>query len=104
MNARDPILLAVVLFVAARALGDQAWAYVPSSLDTRRLEAIAVPNVPTEAAVTLVGTRAESREPADEPERVFAVDIFRRTAFEQADGSADDRKIDLPAVHMARER
>jgi hypothetical protein len=75
MSNKRPVLLAVALSVAARALGDVAWAYVPSSLEARKLEAIAVPNAPTEAAVTLVGTHPASGEPAGGLGRVYAVDI-----------------------------
>jgi hypothetical protein len=80
MKNKEPILLLVSLAFAARALAEPAWAYVPSSLETRRLEAIAVPSAPTEAAVTLVGARPASGESAGELKRVYAVDIDSRKA------------------------
>jgi hypothetical protein len=75
MKNREPVLLLVALSAAAQAQCEPAWAYVPSSLETRGLGTIAVPYAPTEAAVTLVGTHPEGAVAAVPLGRVYAVDI-----------------------------
>jgi len=75
MSDRKPLLLLVALFSCSKASGETAWAYVPSSLEARTLETIAVPYPSTEASVRLVGTGPASLEPAVELRRVVAVEI-----------------------------
>jgi hypothetical protein len=86
MKNRERILLLLALSVPARAPGETDWAYVPASIEARRLGSIAVPYAPTEAAVTLIGARPTGGEPAAELGRVYAVDIDSRPAVRNVEG------------------
>lgn len=75
MSPAKSLMFLAALCIATRVLGESGWAYVPHSLDERSIGAFAVPETPTEAAVSFIGTSPARLDPTPEMRRVLAVDV-----------------------------
>jgi hypothetical protein len=97
MNTKDTLLIISALCMALPAQGESAWGYVPSMLGARPPASIAIPDLPTEAVVRIVGSGPPATGSAAESRRVFAVDIYSgQRAFSDGRPPAEKAACTVP--------